>query len=237
MSATQMRTGADRLIEGLRSHREGLYTGGSILDDGGVGREVWPVGLTRDRGAALAELVRSRGAVSIVETGFAYGLSASWLLEGALGSWSDLGCPEDRRPGLVSIDPYQTKVWGGAGRRHLREAGVGGMHTHLEERSETAMARAFLERRVFDFAFIDGDHRFEYAFVDTFFARRLVPAGALIVLDDAWMPAVRKCAGFFVAAGLCGRVAGVGPVAEEKFVVLEKLSEGDERAWDAFEEF
>ena len=46
-------------------------------------------------------------------------------------------------------------------------------------------------RRTNLLAFVDGDHRFEGVFLDLYFMTRLVTPGALVVVDDMWMPAVR----------------------------------------------
>jgi hypothetical protein len=61
----------------------------------------------------------------------------------------------------------------------------------IEEESQLALPRLVAEGREFDFAFIDGDHRFEGVFVDVYFMTRLVKPGGLIVIDDTWLPSVR----------------------------------------------
>jgi len=214
----------------LRAARERIYASGKIEGEDGVARAVWPVGLTAERGEALRGLVVRERAMACVETGFGMGMSASFLLEGAM----EVG---GERARVVSMDPFQTSQWGGAGRRHLREAGAGDRHVLCGERSEMVLPRMVAEGgegAKFDFAFIDGDHRFEHAFIDVFYARRLVGPGRVVVVDDAWMPSVRKCAGFFESAGLCAVEKGAGL---EKFVVMRVMSAGDERAWDQFAEF
>jgi predicted O-methyltransferase YrrM len=52
------------------------------------------------------------------------------------------------------------------------------------------------EGRQFDFAFIDGDHRFDGAFLDLYYMTRLVRPGGLIVLDDLWMPSIRMAVSY-----------------------------------------
>jgi len=138
---------------------------------------------------------------------------------------------------VVSIDPFQSTQWRGAGRRLLRESGVEHLHSLLEEKAESALPRLIAEGARFDLALIDGDHRFEYAFVDVFFARRLLGSGKLIVMDDGWMPSVRKCAAFFEAAGLCGREPTPVGSPLSKFILLRVTSEGDAREWNEFTNF
>jgi Methyltransferase domain len=52
------------------------------------------------------------------------------------------------------------------------------------------------EDREFDFAFVDGDHRFESVLFDICFMARLVRPGGLIVVDDMWMPSIRTAVAY-----------------------------------------
>lgn len=217
----------------LRATREALYTSGRILGEDNTPRDLWPVGLTHERGQALRDLVIRERATRCLETGFAYGLSASFLLEGSLTVQ-----PEPTiHPRVTSIDPFQSTQWRGAGRRFLKEAGLTHLHTLLESRSESALPHLIAEGREFDLAFIDGDHRFESAFLDIFFARRLVGPGRLIVVDDAWMPAIQKAAAFFTSANLCRQEPTPEGSPLSKFILLHVDAEGDAREWDHFAQF
>ncbi|HMN41781.1 MAG TPA: class I SAM-dependent methyltransferase [Phycisphaerales bacterium] len=220
----------------LRSTREALYTSGRILGEDDHPRDLWPVGLTHERGQALRDLVIRERATRCLETGFAFGLSASFLLEGSLTVQ-----PEPiAHPRVTSIDPFQTTQWRGAGRRFLKEAGLTLLHTLLEFRSESALPQLISEHgggQQFDFAFIDGDHRFESAFLDIFFARRLLGPGKLIVVDDAWIPAIQKAAAFFTSATLCRQEPTPEGSPLSKFILLHVDAEGDAREWDHFAQF
>jgi hypothetical protein len=228
------RTGSD-LLEGLRRERAAVYASGKVVDESGGVRPAWPVGIDEGRGGLLRDLVVREGARACLETGFAYGLSASFLLDGVLSQGGDGGRASG--PLVTSVDPFQTSHWGGAGRALLRRAGVGAEHELHEGASELVLPQLVAEGQRFDLAFIDGDHRFEHAFIDVFYARRLVGPGRLIVLDDGWMPAVRRCAAFFEAHGLCAREpAPAGPGAD-KFILLRVTPGGDARAWDHHAEF
>jgi predicted O-methyltransferase YrrM len=217
------------LIDALRVKRREIYDSGMVTGENGAMLPVWPVGLTEARGEALRAIVSRERAKSCVETGFAYGMSASFILEAMLG--------HDTSARLVSIDPFQNMSWRGAGRRHLREAGVSEFHEFVQERSEYVLPRMIQEGRRFDAAFIDGDHRFEHAMLDIFYARRLVGAGRLIVVDDAWMPAVRKAGAFFASSSLCSIETSPDIAESGKFLLLRVRTDGDERAWDHFAEF
>ncbi len=66
----------------------------------------------------------------------------------------------------------------------------------IEQESQLALPRLFSEGRRFDFAFIDGDHRFEGVFLDLYFMTRLLEPGRLVVVDDMWMPSVRMAVAY-----------------------------------------
>jgi hypothetical protein len=70
---------------------------------------------------------------------------------------------------------------------------------HRDERSEVALPQLLGEGRIFDLAFVDGDHRFDGVFVDLFYLARLVRPGGAVFLDDYQLPAVERAASFFVA--------------------------------------
>lgn len=217
-------------LAALRATRDHIYTARHVLGEDNSRHEIWPVGLTCERGESLRDLALSERAATILETGFAYGMSASFLLEAAL----TLSSTSAR---LLSMDPFQTSHWKGAGIRHLREAGLARFHELIEEPSDAVLPRLIAENRRFDLAFIDGDHRFESVFLDIHFARKLVGPGGLIVVDDAWMPSVQKAAAFFASANLCRREATPADSPLSKFILLRADAAGDARAWDHFAPF
>jgi len=221
--------------ESLRQVRAEIFRSGKILGANGTSVEVWPIGLTDSRGQILRELVVREQAKSCIETGMAYGMSTSFLMEGCLESHCQR--PSHSDPLVTSIDPFETSQWGSAGKLQLKNASVEKFHALHEMCSELVLPRLVLNKESFDFAFVDGDHRFEHAVLDIFYFRRLLGPDRLIVVDDAWMPSVQKACHFFVSADLCkAETYGLGD-AEAKFIVLRVTSKGDCREWDHFRDF
>jgi predicted O-methyltransferase YrrM len=162
------------------------YRKGSVLDDHGRDAALAPHSIERAQGEALRDLAVAEGAHRTVEVGLALGMSALFLCQAVL-----------RHGGRhVAIDPFQRESWDGAALRTLREAGVEGFVEVIEEESQLALPRLVTEGRQFDFAFVDGDHRFEGVFLDLYFMTRLVKPGGLIVVDDMWMPSVRMAVAY-----------------------------------------
>jgi predicted O-methyltransferase YrrM len=162
------------------------FRDGRVLDSGGSAIELAPHSIERARGEALRDLAIAEGAERTIEVGLALGMSALFLCQAVL-----------RRGGRhVAVDPFQAESWNGAGLRTLREAGVEEVVEVIEEESQLALPRLVAAGREFDFAFVDGDHRFEGVFLDLYFMTRLVRPGGLVVVDDMWMPSVRTAVAY-----------------------------------------
>ncbi len=236
-----LETPAAAAIDGLRRARAAIYTSGEVPAATGSPHRVWPIGLTPERGQTLRDLVVREKAKNALETGFAFAMSSSWILDGLLTNWaaSSAAATMPDGPILTSVDPFATRAWRDADSRHLAEAGCGHYHRLHRVGSELLLPRLVADpaQPRFDFIFIDGDHRFEYVFSDILHARRLIREGGLIVVDDAWMPSVRKCIAFFRSARLVVEEPSPGQPAADRFFLLRVDPAGEDRPWDHFAEF
>jgi predicted O-methyltransferase YrrM len=160
---------------------DAAYTAGTVHDAAGNAVDLHPHSIGREAGGALQDLAVGEGAERTIEVGLALGMSALFLCQAVL----------ERGGRHVAIDPFQQESWNRAGLRTLREAGVQDVVEVIEDESQLALPRLVAEGREFDFAFVDGDHRFEGVFIDLYFMTRLVRPGGLVVVDDMWMPSVR----------------------------------------------
>ena len=173
-------------METLTRYLDDAYGRGSVSDAAGAPVELAPHSIEREQGEALRDLAIAEAAERTIEVGLALGMSALFLCQALL--------PRGGRH--VAIDPFQRESWNGAGLRTLRDAGVNELVEVIEEESQLALPRLVAERREFDLAFVDGDHRFEGVFLDLYFMTRLVRPGGLVVVDDMWMPAVRTAVAY-----------------------------------------
>jgi predicted O-methyltransferase YrrM len=165
---------------------QATYERGSAYDEAGNAVDLLPHSIGRQAGTGLRDLAIAEQAERTIEVGLALGMSALFLCQAVL--------PRGGRH--TAIDPFQQRSWNGAGLRTLREAGVEDLVEVIEEESQLALPRLVTEGREFDFAFVDGDHRFEGVFLDLYFTTRLVRPGGLVVVDDMWMPAVRTAVAY-----------------------------------------
>jgi predicted O-methyltransferase YrrM len=163
----------------IRERISEIYRLGYVVGEDDVRYPIAPISVASWRGEFVRELCADERATSSVEVGMAWGLSTLHILEALLANGAGDGAH-------VVIDPMQTSVFHNAARRTLREAGVDAMVEFHEAPSDLVLPKLISEGRQFDFAFIDGDHRFEGAFLDAVFVDRLLKPGGVVALDDTW---------------------------------------------------
>ena len=173
-------------LSSLDLHIEQAYSRGSVPASDGTAMSLAPHTIDQAAGEALRDLAIAEGARRTIEVGLALGLSALYLCRAV----------SERAGRHVAIDPFQQESWQGAGLRTLRDAGAEQIVEVIEEESQLALPRLVAQGSEFDFAFIDGDHRFEGVFLDLYYMTRLVRPGGLIVVDDLWMPSVRMAVAY-----------------------------------------
>ena len=154
-----------------------------------------------------------------------YGVSALHICEGLLLN----GGHEDKH---VVIDPHQDWRFSQLGLQHLEDAGVRDRVEYFDEESQTALPRFMKEKRSFDFAFVDGNHHFDYVFLDLFYLGRLLKRGSLIVLDDYSWAGINKAVSFCVT-NLNWEIED----AFGDFVALRTSTKADERPGRYLAEF
>jgi hypothetical protein len=145
--------------------------GTAVANSDGTVHDLFPVAVGAAEGEALRDWIVREQATRTIEVGLGYGLSALHICEGLLANAGEaMACH-------VAIDPYQARRFSGLGLQLLEEAGVAGIVEHHEEESQLALPRFLGEGRTFDVAFVDGNHRFDWVFVDLFYLGRLLRPG------------------------------------------------------------
>lgn len=114
-----------------------------------------------------------------LEVGLAFGMSANYILS------------SNDSITLTSIDPFQEQDYANNGLENLKKNGFHKRHEHINELSELALPELLRKEERFDFIFIDGDHKFEGALIDFYYASKLIEKGGIIILDDLWMRGLR----------------------------------------------
>jgi len=147
------------------------------------------VSLPSSDGDALRDLLLTEGASTVIEIGLAYGSSALAIAEALVAGGST-------RARHLIIDAHQ-KQFHGSGWSAIVEAGISGICSLFEERSQIVLPRLLSDGLVADAAFVDGSHIFHNVFVDLFYLRELVCPGGLVVLDDCRYASVATAIRYF----------------------------------------
>lgn len=137
----------------------------------------------------LCDVLLAEKPGTVIEIGLAYGSSALAIAEALAAAG-----PDEARH--VIIDAYQ-RHFHGSGWAAIAGAGLAGLCSLVEERSQIALPRLLADGFVADAAFVDGSHIFHNVFVDLFYLRELVRPGGLVILDDCNYPSVATAARYF----------------------------------------
>jgi predicted O-methyltransferase YrrM len=114
----------------------------------------------------------------IVEIGMCFGVSTLAMLT-ALQQINEGGR-------LISIDPWQTSPEHekGAGLQNVRSAGLDSLHELIEKPSHAALPELLARGHRIDFAYIDGNHMFDYALLDFFYLDKMLKPDGIIGFND-----------------------------------------------------
>lgn len=179
--------GEQDLLRRIQQARRGLAVDGPprVRSGGDFERVSVPVA----DGDVLRDLLLAEDPSSVIEIGLAYGSSALAIAEALVA----VGSTEARH---LIIDAYQ-KQFHDSGWAVIAGAGLTGLCSLLEERSQIALPRLLAEGFVADAAFVDGSHIFHNVFVDLFYLRELVRPGGLVILDDCAYVSVATAVRYF----------------------------------------
>ena len=124
-----------------------------------------------------------------LEIGLAYGFSTVYFLA---------AIQANGKGHHVALDPYQDgDHWNGIGLAREKVLGTEqGIFEFSSENSIQGLTRFAREDRRFGVIFIDGDHTFDFVLCDFLLASLVCQRGGYIILDDMWLPSVRRVASF-----------------------------------------
>jgi predicted O-methyltransferase YrrM len=171
-----------------------------------------------DEAEFLSGVVRELKSARTLEVGLAMGCSALAICDAISGT---AGARH------LVIDPRQNArpLWAGIGLHNLDRAGFTPLVEFHEQPSYRALARLEAEGRRIDFAFIDGFHTFDYAFVDFFLVDKLLEVGGAVAFDDADWPSVRRVVRY-AATNLAYTVHAAMPPRRERWSPARRAYEG-----------
>lgn len=185
---------------------------------------------TPEEGEALCKWVTHEAAAHTIEIGLGYGVSTLYICEGLLKT-ANVDALH------VAIDPHQTTRFANCGLQFLEDAGVRDIVEHHAEESQVVLPRFLSNRRHFDLAFVDGNHRFDGVFLDLVYLGRLLRPGGIVFVDDYQLFSVARAVSFCIT-NLGWNVEELSTEDERHhWAVLRTSTQADERSFDDYVEF
>jgi predicted O-methyltransferase YrrM len=142
--------------------------------------------ISPEEGMWLYNLFRDAKPRATLEIGLAYGYSTMYFLA---------AIRENGFGHHTAVDPFQSHYYG-IGRCRPQSLGMSDSFCFIQEKSVSALVHFADRGETFEVIFIDGGHRFDDAFVDFTLSAELCPMGGCIILDDMWMPSIRRAVAF-----------------------------------------
>jgi len=166
--------------------------GFAVAASDGTRHDLFPVAMDPREGMALQEWIRKENPASVIDIGLGYGVAAINAIKALLETRGDAFS-------LLTVDPYQDRRFSDLGLQFIGEIGVNNQIEFCKRQSELILPELQQQGRKFDFAIVDGTHRFECVFIELFYLNNLMASSSVIFLDDYQIPGVRKAIAFFLS--------------------------------------
>ena len=155
----------------------------SVVTKDGINRPLGDHHIPEDEGDFLQKMIRDAQPRVSLEVGCAYGVSSLYICE---------ALRQVNASKHIIIDAYQHEIFDGIGLINLQRAGYDDLICFFETLSYKSLVHLNEQCVKIDFAFIDGQHTFDYVLVDFFLIDKLLKPGGVVVLDDLWFPSIRN---------------------------------------------
>ena len=199
----------------MNSVLEEIVTTGLTRTTGGEKVEVKPESISPKEGRYLQQIIADLNPATTLEIGMAYGVSSLYICDA-------LKIRDNTRH--IIIDPQDSKMpWFRIGLNNLKEAGYEDIIEHRDMKSHTALPQLAANGQRIDFAFIDGWHTFDYAFVDFFYIDKMLRTGGVVVFDDADWPSIRKLCRYIATNQSYSVVEPMYPINNDKKSIKRSL--------------
>lgn len=166
-----------------------IYKSGVVEDDQGNQYPHNRSSILQDTGMVLYNLIRDYKPKRSLEIGFAYGLSTLFICQ---------ALAENGKGMHTAIDPNEDKAYKSIGLQNIKRADLGRFLRFYPEPSYKVLPDLTNQGEKFDFAFVDGNHHFDYVISDFLYIDKMLSINGLIVFDDLWMLSVRTAVSFIL---------------------------------------
>jgi predicted O-methyltransferase YrrM len=171
-------------------------------------------------GEFMHRWVKDHGLTRTLEVGLAFGASACCIMSAHQDSHT-------------CIDPFQKEHYGDLGLTNIASLGFQDRVDFHSAPSHEVLPQLLAEKQKYEFAFIDGNHRYDGIFLDFYYIDLLLQDQGYVLFHDAWMRGTQLVASF-IRRNRKDYQRLRCPV--RNMILFQKIG-GDQRQWDHFREF
>jgi predicted O-methyltransferase YrrM len=175
--------------------------------------------LSEEEGKFIFNFLIEKGIKRTLEIGMAYGCSTAYIISATKSLH-------------YAIDPFQ-EIYQNLGTKNIASLGFKCMLNLKRELSHFALPELAREGLKIDFAFIDGDHKFDTIFCDFYYIDLMLSVGGYVMFHDTWMRSTQ-----FVLAWIRSNKTNykIIKIRQLNIIVVQKLADV-ERPWYHFKGF
>lgn len=173
-------------------------------------------------GKFINNLILENNLRKTLEVGFGLGASSAYIINAT-------------KSRHITIDPFYKTAWNSSiGKKNIQKLGFTKLLKYYDDFSYNVLPQLVRKGIKLDFAFIDGDHKYDFIFIDFFYIDLMLQKGGFILFDDAGMRSAQLVASF-----LRTNKKNYKEIAtpSKTFILFQKTGIRDERPWYHFEEF
>jgi predicted O-methyltransferase YrrM len=178
-----------------------------------------------EQGMCLYNLCKKIKPNRTLEIGFANGYSTIFFL----ASIKSIGMGYH-----VAMDPFEISDWHGIGLKKVEELKMDSFFRFVPEYDLFGLPDLARAKQKFNVIFIDGDHRFDYIFLDFTLADYIIADNGYIIFHDLWMPSTKKVLKFIKNNRSDYEVQT--DIFSPQMLVLKKIA-SDKRPWNFYSSF
>ncbi len=173
-------------------------------------------------GEFIYSLIKKNKLKSTIESGLGLGISAAYIISATKSKH-------------IAIDPFYKTEWDSSiAMKNMKELGFTNLLVDHNDYSYNVLPQLAKKGHKLDFAFIDGDHRYDSIFIDYFYIDLMLKKKGFILFDDAWMRTTQLVASFIRTNKRNYKEIST---SYKQFILFQKVKVEDNRSWYYFREF
>ncbi|MBD3253178.1 radical SAM protein [Candidatus Pacearchaeota archaeon] len=134
--------------------------------------------ISKEEGKFIYRFLKEKNIKKTIEIGLGYGCSSAYIISAT------------KSKHLV-IDPFQKENFGNIGLQNIKKIGLDNFLKFIENKSHNALPNLLKQNLKFDFAFIDGDHKFDGIFIDFYYIDLMLNQKGFVLFHDYWMSSTK----------------------------------------------